>query len=563
MPSTLETERPVVFEEAPVDLQPTPLVGERWALSMKHLLITIWFGSFFMHFNYIPLFHSDIWGHVSYGHWILEHQALPTEDPFVALTEGVSIVDTAWLGQVLLASAEKIGGSEWLSHVFAVSVLLAYLVLARVFYLQTGRSGLATIGAILVWIVGWSRHAIARPEVFGSLCLALLLWAIIRFDKNRKRVFSTSSHQSKDWPMWIGISVLFAAWANLHGSYVVGFGVLGCYLLGRAIEVLWSTRSFVSLLQDRVFRRWLIWTELAVAASLLNPYGIDLLIHTLLFPGNHNLNDVLEWFRLEMVSYEGIEIGFSWMMMLVVLRHSRAKMKPSDILLLAVFTLAICLRVRMITWYAPIVILVLMPHIADVVKQLQAYWFRNAAISKTAVSLEPAPLTAGSFRYTLLCGLVVWVCFAFSPISRPVLSGKPRSTDHVYGNMTPLGVTKYLREHPPQGQIANPQWWGDWLVWDGPPDLQVFMTTNAVHVTPARIWKDYMILARGGSGMEQRLDRYRINTIVVHKELQPRLTRLVRRDQNWKIAYEDEIGLVAVRRSTSQTEENEKTKPTT
>ena len=63
--------------------------------------------------------------------------------------------------------------------------------------------------------------------------------------------------------------------------------------------------------------------------------------------------------------------------------------------------------------------------------------------------------------------------------------------------------------------------------------------------------------------MEQRLDRYRINTIVVHKELQPRLTRIVRRYQDWKITYEDEVGLVAVRRSTSKTEENESTKPTT
>ena len=112
MPSTLETERPAALKEAPATLQPTPLVGERWVLSMKHLLITIWFGVFFMHFNYLPLFHSDLWGHVSYGHWILEHQSLPTEDPFVALTEGVSIVDTAWLGQILLAYTEKIGGSD-------------------------------------------------------------------------------------------------------------------------------------------------------------------------------------------------------------------------------------------------------------------------------------------------------------------------------------------------------------------------------------------------------------------------------------------------------------------
>jgi hypothetical protein len=202
----------------------------------------------------------------------------------------------------------------------------------------------------------------------------------------------------------------------------------------------------------------------------------------------------------------------------------------------------------MVTWYAPVVMLVLMPHLTDV-------WRRVADAlpswqSAEAAEDEEQPLTTASFRYTLLTALVVWLCFAFSPISSPVLGGRPRTKDHLYSRGTPLGVSEYLRENPPRGQIANPQWWGDWLVWDGPKDLEVLMTTNAVHLAPNRVWKDYLAIARGNAGMDRRLDRYRINTIVIDKELQAPVVPVVRKLVGWEVVYEDDRGLISQRKAT-------------
>jgi hypothetical protein len=247
-----------------------------------------------------------------------------------------------------------------------------------------------------------------------------------------------------------------------------------------------------------------------------------------------------------MVSYEGIEIGFAWVLMLVLLRHSRAVVRPADVLLLVLFTLSICLRVRMITWYAPVFVMVLFPHLADVAEQLRQ-WGSRPALREFGEWLSRRSLVC-----TALTMLMVWIAFAFSPASRVVLGGKPRPVDHVYGKDTPRGITEYLREHPPRGQIANPQWWGDWLAWDGPIGLQVFMTTNAVHVAPQRVWKDYLAIARSGPGLQNRLDRYRVNTIVVHKELQQGLSREVRLLAGWKIAYEDDLGLIVTRDSSAR-----------
>ena len=521
-------------------------LSDRFAVELRHLLAVAGFSVCFLYFNYIPLYCSDLWGHVSYGHWIMDHRALPTEDPYVRLADGVPIVATAWLSQVIFAAIERAGGAEGLSCAFAVTVLLTFVLYARVFWLQTRRAGLACGGAFLVLLVDFTRHAVIRPEIFGTLCFACLLWLIVRADPEESGV--TTDSRSADrvpWGLWFGIPVLFVIWANLHGSFVVGFAVLGSFFLGRSLQVVWQARQLMAVFADKWVRRWLLLTELAIGASLINPYGMDLLIHTVLFSSNPNLNDILEWFRLEMASLQGLAVGLSCLLLTVLLRHSHARVKPAFVVILLIVLTAVCLRIRMLTWYAPIVVLTIMPHLADVLGRIAK------SQPSAALAALGARLRGESFRYTLFAALVAWVCFAFSPASRFVLGGKPRDVAYVYNSETPRGITEYLREHPPEGQIVNPQWWGDWLVWDGPPGLPVFMTTNAVHVVPGKVWQDYMAFATSQPGLERRLDRYRVTTIVVDITRQEQLAVQVRKLPGWKIDYEDDQGFVATRRSTA------------
>jgi hypothetical protein len=525
----------------------SPLLSSQWALTPFHLTLVLLFCVLFMYHNYIPLFHSDLWGHVAYGDWILKHGRLPTEEPFVPLAAGSPVVDTAWLGQTILALAERIGGAEWLQHVFALTALATYLTLTATFYRQTQRIGVAVLSAFLVLGVGWSRHAILRPEGFGALLFALVIWTIVRADGRADRRPESFRPELVErplgWGVWLGVPVLFALWANLHGSFIVGFALLGCYTAGRAFEVLWETGEPWRIVRDPAFLRWSGLTELAVLGTLCNPLGMDLLVQTLLFPSHPNLKDIVEWFPLEMVSLEGIPMAASWVLTVFLLRHSRARMTPGDVLLLLVFNAAVCLRVRMVAWYAPVLMLVLAPHLNDVVRRAAAWPVWNDAREASQ------PFFTRSWRVSLFALFFVWMAFAFSPVSRPVLGGKPRPDRHIYSHDTPLGVTAYLREHPPEGLVAAPQWWGDWLVWKGPPNVQVMLTTNSVHVVPPAVWKDYLAIAGALPGLDRRLNHYRINTIVVCKQLQKDLHRVVENMPGWEVAFQDDVGMVVVRKS--------------
>lgn len=528
------------------DVVLVPKLDERFALTRTHMILVGIGCLFFMYYNYTKLFHSDFWGHVAYGSWMLDHGQLPTQELFVKWAAGVPLVCTAWLSQALLGAISRSGDVEWFSHLFAATMLATYVTFAVAFYRQTRHWATAVVCCLLAWVVVFSRHSIIRPEIFGSLCFAALSLILVLSDSARNREAGQqagSMGRGQATLHWAGVFVLFVLWANLHGSFIVGYALLGAYLLGRAVEVLWQKSDLQEVFRDRLFQQRLIACELAVAGSVLNPYGFDLLIHTLVFPSNPNLKDVWEWYPLEMVSLEGPFMAFSLVLLLVTLRHSRAKVAASDVVLLSVFAFATCLRVRMIQWYGPALLLVLAPHVQDILSRLIP-WAKDKELGDAIEWLETR-----SFRHTLITGLMIWIAFCFSPASRPILGGKPRDPKHVYSSDTPRELTEFLRKHPPRGAIANPQWWGDWLALDGPKGIEVLMTTNAVHVVPPQVWKDYLAIAEGEDGLERRLHHYRINTIIISKSMQGLLARQARQLNGWQTVYDDDIATVVSRDS--------------
>jgi hypothetical protein len=516
-------------------------------MSRSQLFVLIGMCLFFMYYNYMRLFHSDFWGHVSYGTWILEHEQLPQQDMYVAHADGMPLIATAWGSQVLLGLIGRLGNDELFSHMYAVVVSVSFLLLGLTYRMQGGSSRPAALTCVSVMLIWLSRHAVIRPEIFALLCFSgtLFLHAIV--DKRRSRETATTDAPLPRRSLFIiclATFVLYAVWANLHGSFFIGFAFLGAYAASRAIEVLYETRDLVRTFADTLLQQRLLILWLAFAGTLLNPYGIGLHLYALEFPANPNLAAVEEWFSLDMTSLEGPSMAFSWILACVVFRHSRRYISPGDVILLLLFSVAVCMRIRMTQWYAPIAGYVLAPHIADCYQQLihrlEQSEFREAITW----------MRVRSSRTTVLAFLIVWIAFCFSPASALVLGGKSRPADHIYSEDTPRGVTEYFRQHPPRGQIFNPQWWGDWLVWDGPKGLQVFMTTNALHVAPPRVWRDYLTIARADSGYEKLLEKYRINTIVICKALQQTLHRDAPALSGWHTAYEDDISIVLAREGT-------------
>jgi hypothetical protein len=511
-------------------------------LGLPHLVLTALFGALFMAANYVGLRPNDLWCHVAFGQWILDHGSLPAEDPFLAYSQGMPVMNGAWLSQLLLAKVYAIGGGELLSTLFAGTLLAAFVLFGRAFYLRT-QSLAITVGALAFSVlVGWSRLWTIRPEVFGTLCFSLLLWLVAGREGR-----SSSRHRL----LLFSAAPLFALWASLHGSFVCGLAVLGCQLLGTAVDVAWRHQDWQALLRSRAVRRWLLITELAALGTLFNPEGMDLLVWTVSFAGSPNLRDVAEWQSLSFAGVGGFGFSLSLVTMLFVLRHSRRRVHPADILLMAVFTTAAVLGVRMIGWYAAILAYVLAPHAAEILARWRQRWAaREGSLVETGDD-GPCSLPQGcNFRYTLACLLLVWICFALSPSSHRVLGGPGRTPEQLYQEDTPLELTEYLRSSVLPGQIFNPQHWGDWILVNGNPGRPIFITTM-IHNVPRRVWEDYMRVSTAGPGWERTLHKYRVETVIVDKRHQPLLAAVLKRSQNWRVRHEDDRALLCTWRAES------------
>lgn len=524
-PTTADSSEPVL----------EPILHERWVWGPLHLLLTVLLAGTFLVLDYVPLRATDLWVHVTYGEWILDHRALPETDPFLPLAEGMRVIDSAWLSQVIFAAVNRIGGLEGLAHLFALTSLASALVLARVYYLLTQRLSLTLLGLVAMAAIGWSRLLTIRPENFGMLCFAVLLWLLV----STRRTLGTPT--CRPWRLWCGVPVVFALWANLHGSFPCGLLVLACLTGGQAIETLWSTRSFRALLADTAFRRLLVASELGFFACCLNPYGIDLLISTATFSANPNLRGILEWQPLVIQNIGGREFALSIVALLFVVRHSPRRITPAEVLLLLVFAGLTITGVRMMSWYAPVYVLVMAPHWSALADQ-----FAQGRVRETSNLAAPA-WWRPSWKYTLVAGLTVWVAFALSGVSRPVLGGTPRSVPQMLAATTPLGAKEHLLAHPRPGMFFAPQWWGDWLHWQGPPGMQPFVTSN-IHLVPPRVWQDYLQMLNAGGDWQRLLDRYAIATVITDKAEQPRLNARLREADDWQSVYDDDQAQIFVRK---------------
>jgi hypothetical protein len=527
---------------------PSPQISPRYALSWPHVLLCGFFALLFALLNHLPLFHSDVWGHLLYGRWILEHGGLPAEDPFIPLAVGVRILDSAWLSQVIFAAVHDRGGPEAMSTLYAVTVMATYLLLFITFYLQTKRVGVALCGTVMVLLFASTRLLAIRPEIFGVLSFAaiILLCQLVQRPRWNKgdAIPDEPTCPGRVWAAYLGVPLLMIFWTNAHGSFPVGLVFLGCHAVGRIVEAGWRTRSFTGVFSDHMVRRWVILTQLAAVAVLVNPDTIDAYINAVTFGRNPNLRDMLEWSEMHLGASEAVWLLASLVVLVFTVRHSRVAIRPAHVLLLAVFSIALLFNVRISVWYAFVFGYVLVPHFAELIGRK---WPKPAAVPDEEVVLGGG-VFGRSYIHTLFCGLLLWVGFALSPSATPLLGGSPRSPERLYDRRTPLGVAAFLREHPPRGQVWNSQMWGDWLLLDGPPDLKLFVNTNAVHVVPPRVWRDYMSIARADGGWLGIADKYRVNTLIVSKDDQPRLAQRVRTlGGDWTVVYEDAQAIIVSR----------------
>jgi hypothetical protein len=176
---------------------------------------------------------------------------VPDQDPFAFTPKNPRWIDHEWLsGVVFYAIGRSFGDAGFLVFRLVIILVTFSLVLRSAKIWSHGSPP-------LLWVIPCVVHGVfawrspVRCQVFTFLFAAILLRCFVAVVKERRL-------------LWLPlIPPMFLAWANLHGGYFLGVGLL---LLGSFLAVLCRP-------ERRVFLGALALCATSVALTAINPYG--------------------------------------------------------------------------------------------------------------------------------------------------------------------------------------------------------------------------------------------------------------------------------------------------
>jgi len=216
---------------------------------------------------------ADAATHVATGSWILHHRQVPRVDPFSGTHPGAEWFAHEWLADLGSALLYRAGGWNGLVAAVALLVALPHVVLFR-FLVRRGDDVLAAFGAVVAAAATASSHWLARPHLLTVVCL--VLWTVTLESVVARRSGSR---------LLLWLPPLALLWANLHGGFLVAFGVLLCYGLGEvvALQAAPSPERAGAPGSRSLVRPLVAAGVVAAACTLLNPWGWRLPAHLISF----------------------------------------------------------------------------------------------------------------------------------------------------------------------------------------------------------------------------------------------------------------------------------------
>ena len=267
---------------------------------------------------------------------------------------------------------------------------------------------------------------------------------------------------------------------------------------------------------------------------LLNPYGIGLYVEALQVSSNANVQELTEWAPLSLREGQGKMFAAVAVLLAMLYRWSPRRVRTWEVLALVGFGGAALWSSRLLIWWTPVAALLVATH---------GYAIWRASYRLPLVN-EPSP-RAG--KWSVVTVGLIWICFAYSPLGVKIMHGKNPELKKAVSSYTPVAAVEYLKKNPPQGLVFNTYEWGDFLQWNGPPGMKVFVNSHA-HLVPRDVWQAYMQIIEQRSGWEEGLDRYGVNTVVLDKDFREPLIKSLKEDVKWKVGFEQDGQVVFVRK---------------
>jgi len=491
--------------------------GARWILpSLGSVLgLVALANALFFRSRYFFASDGDVGRHIRIGRTIIEDRAIPAADLFSHTRQGAHFVPYEWLSELLTALVDAAFG---LPGIVVMSALLYAIAVFAVYRIadELGSPRTVAFAVAVLALLLQSIHLLPRPHLFTTAFAALFLLVLVRFAISGKA------------RRLVPLPFLMLIWANSHGGFLIGFILLGFFLVGSLLK---STEFATP--RDAVVP--LLVTIIAcLGASLLNPAGLSLWAHTLGYLRIDFLVDATQEYQ-SVDFHEGYGKLFficlfagpaAWM-------TGRVRVSP----LAAVIFLFFAATALHSTRNIPLFTVAAMPWLSLWITQVfdNRESRANATLSRfnrfESVDRQLKPGLA-----SIVAAAMIW--FALAPNA---------ATYQFDPEVFPIKALAAMSPESTESNVFNQMIWGGHLLYEH-PEIPVFID-GQTDFYGEELSRDYVMALKGSIGWQSVLDRYEIGWTLLSTG-EP-LNQLLELDSEWRRIYMDDVGTVYVREATN------------
>lgn len=439
----------------------------------------------------------DYWFYVRIGRDILESGSIPRVDTFSFTFPGRPIFYQPWLSAVIFWLAHSLGGATLTYLLRGICVALAYaLIWALLRHVGTGTQ-VATLLLILLGLsssMNWSM----RPQMFAYPLFALMLWVLWHWQNGRPKL------------MWT-LPFVTLLWANLHGSFILTFVLMGSALVFGA--------------GDR--KKLIPWFVLSLFATLVNPRGVfvwQFVSQMLSSPSDQIF--ATEW-RPPVNAGWQMNIFFTWLLLFIPLvAVSPRRLSVLEWIWFLGFGWLALSGLRYVIWFMFIMTVLSGTLLGELIRSFK----REAVIENT----NP------TFNYAL-SALVLLLPFMLLPGIRE--AWWKDSPPPYHEGTTPVAATEWLADHPHlPGPLFAEFTFGSYLTYALPSRL--LWIDNRFNAYPPEHWEKYQTISAAKYPWEKLFDAEKVNLLMLSLHTQKNLVDAVEDSGSWCEQYRDKTAVI-------------------
>ena len=397
---------------------------------------------------------------------------------------------------------KSLGAPALQAFKYAMGLATFWLIYATARRRET--SALAA-GLLLAMLAGGFRTGFSpvRAQVFTYFFFALTLFVLENFRINRGR--ST----------FLFLALIFAVWANLHGGFVAGLGLIGLYALGEALA-------------RRNFRPYLTCLGLSASVTLINPYGWrywTYLVNALAMPRPEITEWASTYHAFRQGTYDLMDVGYVLCLAifsLLVIRREASKDLTSLIVLGVTFAISIK-NIRNLPFFLLA---------SGVYLPRGCKYFEDDLRARFPAGLTPRLRSLLMASLLMISVFLVAGFLRLAPFSLKLPEAPSNTTDSKF---YPVDAIRYLQDHKLSGNLLVYFDWGEYALWNLYPHRRVAIDGRYETVYPHAVCQEYFDFIKGRENWKQFLSQFPPDFILLPANI--KVAALLKKEPGWKVTY--------------------------